>query len=166
MTQSPDSTRRLVVFDLNGTLEARLYNKQSGHLTSELARRAGNYVVYERPHLQELLSLVFSPEMNCDVAIVTSANRRNAMLILSAIMSSDMIAGLKYIITGRERKTLSELPISLGDYRRVLIVDDSLDKVHLNDKQNYYIVPTYGPHLEYGDNALWTLSRVMDSLLR
>lgn len=160
--------RALIVLDINGVLQFRVFNSNTSELLitkhtipDTVARHiVGPRTIYPRPHIADLWRFLFE---YYDVAIATSMNKANAETSIAILMTPEQRKRIIFVATECITKTRSTLVSS--HYRRVLFLDDDAHKMRENDRNDYYLVPSYDPSDGDADNVVSTLIKVIPSLV-
>lgn len=158
--------RILLILDLDETL---VHASETG-LEREPDFRVGPYHVFERPHLDSFLS---SCQENFVIAVWSSSSADYLAAVVREILPSEIRPAF---VWDRERcvrrfdferyenyfvKDLKKVERLGYDLSRVLIVDDSREKVQRNYGNAVYVSSFYGDPL---DNELLHLARYLKTL--
>ena len=158
----------LVVLDLNGTILDSTHHLRKGVSPHAKARRK---FVYFRPHMKEFLEFLFS-NPRIDVAIWTSNIADNAKAVVETAFTPEQQTRLKFIMS-REHcklgpnytsfKHMSEIYKQGYDPKRVVIIDDSDNKVVPPDTPGWLQIETFEASQESlaSDRALITLQMLI-----
>jgi hypothetical protein len=163
-----ESSKAVIVFDLNETLCKRIHINDAPKQLIEGYTKLKRGYLYKRPYLSELLDYLANSRYWL-MAVDTTMTEKNGKEIVNEIFEDyqnklvfckygdpkDYQAGNTAKSVGLIRsKFLTESLQSV----RVLIVDNSLSKVHQNKPDEYYLIPTFTvDHYMKDDNALFTL---------
>lgn len=164
--QMPDQSTTLVILDLDETLI---------HSSEELIERqpdstVGPFYVYFRPFLHDFLLRI---HQQFEIAVWSSSSLDYALAIVAAAFPTEV--DVKFI-WGRERciqrfdpewqstyfvKDLRKVSRIGYDINRILIIDDTPQKVERNYGNAIYVEPYYGT---LADRELQYLSHYLDSI--
>ncbi len=158
--------RILLILDLDETL----IFAAEGQLEREPDFRVGPYAVYRRPHLENFLECC---QRNFEIAVWSSSGAEYLAGVLRRILPAELTPAF---VWDRDRcvrafdaeqqetcfvKDLKKVKRLGYDLDRVLIVDDTPQKIHRNYGNAIYVSPFYG---DDQDDELLHLSRYLESL--
>lgn len=151
----------LLVFDVNGVLCTRVHLRKFGgaHGADGSGRRVLNSIVWKRDGVAKALERLMAG--GHEIAIWSSASQLNLMATLRHLFDESLIARFQFV-WGAERCTIvgdpngRAKPLFLKDaayilnafgdrYERVVIVDDSREKMGTGKDGTYIVVSSWKP---------------------
>lgn len=162
----------LIVLDLNGVLIQRRDKPIKDLKPDVVLKIKHNRFIYFRPHVKDFLNWLLQ---HYNVGIWTSAKEQTICEVIPKLFGNKLMSKLKFILYQdnciidynskiNEKPIIAKPIIKIKEYmnidiKNILIIDDSNDKMILNNKNNYIIVKSWnaedifdrylGPHDEF-----------------
>lgn len=153
----------LIVFDLNETLCKRYHRNNIAEPLAPGYTPIRNGYLYKRPYLSNLLEYIAKSNY-WQMAVYTSMTEKNGDEIINELFGKykQELVYIKYgtveEYANGNKKNVNNIKQIYNIDNKVLLVDNSIDKVCENNPDDYYLIPTFvvNKYMQY-DNALYTL---------